>query len=126
MILPRVAPSARAASTNSFSRSDKVAPRTSRAGVGHEKNAMIRMTSRSPGLRRPLKQPSSEVAIARSLREDLYVVHAGYNEDQTKAVVQAYVNPLVQWVWIGGVVMILGTLVSMLPPLRNRQRGGMA
>jgi cytochrome c-type biogenesis protein CcmF len=65
------------------------------------------------------EQPSSEVAIARWLREDLYVVHAGYNEEQTNAVVQAYLNPLVSWVWIGGFVMILGTLVCLLPPLRR-------
>lgn len=65
------------------------------------------------------EQPSSEVAIARQLREDLYVVHAGYNEEQTKAVVQAYVNPLVAWVWIGSAVMVLGTLLCLLPALRN-------
>ncbi len=64
------------------------------------------------------EQPSSEVAIARQLREDLYVVHAGYNEEQTKAVVQAYVNPLVAWVWIGGLVLVLGTFVCLLPALR--------
>ena len=65
------------------------------------------------------EQPSSEVAIARQLREDLYVVHAGYNEEQTKAVVQAYVNPLVAWVWIGGLVLVLGTLICLLPALRS-------
>lgn len=67
------------------------------------------------------EQPSSEVAIARSLSHDLYVVHAGYNEDQTKAVVQAYLNPLVNWVWIGGLVMILGTMICLLPAPRPRQ-----
>jgi len=67
------------------------------------------------------EQPSSEVAIARQLREDLYLVYAGLNEDQTKAVVQAYVNPLVAWVWIGGAVMILGTAICLLPALRSRR-----
>lgn len=65
------------------------------------------------------EQPSSEVAIARQLREDLYVVHAGYNEQQTKAVIQAYVNPLVAWVWIGGLVMMFGTFICLLPALRT-------
>ncbi len=67
------------------------------------------------------EQPSSEVSIHRQLSEDIYVVHAGYNEDQTKAVVQAYVNPLVQWVWIGGVVLILGTFLCLLPPVHRRR-----
>ncbi len=72
------------------------------------------------------EQPSSEVAIARKLQHDLYVVYAGSNEDRTRAIVQAYLNPLVAWVWIGGIVMILGTFVSMLPALRTRGRGEVA
>ncbi len=68
------------------------------------------------------EQPSTEVAVARQLREDLYLVYAGLNEDQTKAVIQAYVNPLVQWVWIGTLVLILGTAVCLLPGLKSRRR----
>ena len=68
------------------------------------------------------EQPASEVAIARKLEHDLYVVFAGVNEAGDKAVVQAYINPLVQWVWIGGVVMILGTFVGMLPGLKSRRQ----
>jgi cytochrome c-type biogenesis protein CcmF len=67
------------------------------------------------------EQPASEVAIARKLEHDLYVVFAGVNEAGDKAVIQAYINPLVQWVWIGGVVMMLGTFVSMLPALKSRR-----
>ena len=67
------------------------------------------------------EQPASEVAIARQLNHDIYVVFAGINEDGDKAVIQAYINPLVAWVWIGGIVMILGTLVSMLPALKPGQ-----
>jgi cytochrome c-type biogenesis protein CcmF len=68
------------------------------------------------------EQPASEVAIARKLEHDLYLVFAGVNEAGDKAVIQAYINPLVQWVWIGGVVMILGTLVSMLPALKSSRK----
>lgn len=69
------------------------------------------------------EQPASEVAIARQLDQDIYVVFAGINEAGDKAVVQAYINPLVSWVWIGGLVMIMGTLISMLPALRGRAAG---
>jgi cytochrome c-type biogenesis protein CcmF len=66
------------------------------------------------------EQPTSEVAIHQSTREDLYLVFAGLNEDQTKAIVQAYVNPLVMWLWTGAIIMVLGTLVCLLPPLKGR------
>ena len=63
------------------------------------------------------EQPSSEVAIRHGVRDDLYIVYAGMNEDQTKAIVQAYLNPLVSWIWIGGLVIFLGTFVCMIPTL---------
>ena len=66
------------------------------------------------------EQPTSEVAIHSSARDDLYLVFAGLNDDQTKAIVQAYVNPLVMWLWTGGIIMVLGTLLCLLPPLKGR------
>jgi cytochrome c-type biogenesis protein CcmF len=33
---------------------------------------------------------------------------------------QVWINPLVQWVWIGGFVIVLGTLVTLLPNRRER------
>jgi cytochrome c-type biogenesis protein CcmF len=60
-------------------------------------------------------EPISHVAIRTSLSEDLYVVVAGGDPDTNKAIVEVYVNPLVQWVWIGGVVVFFGTLLAMVP-----------
>jgi len=60
------------------------------------------------------EQTTSEVAIHSTLREDLYFVLAGI-EDYANAVVHIYRNPLVAWLWIGGVVMVLGTLLCLLP-----------
>jgi cytochrome c-type biogenesis protein CcmF len=59
------------------------------------------------------RQPSSEVAIWRKLNEDLYINFAGY-EDGT-AVIQAYVFPLVSWIWIGFWVLMAGTLICLVP-----------
>ncbi len=61
------------------------------------------------------QEPISHVAIHSSLVEDLYVVVAGADSDSGKAVVEAFVNPLVGWVWIGGAVMFWGTLLAMVP-----------
>ena len=51
------------------------------------------------------------VAISSTLREDLYVVYAGTNPDTNLPVIHAYLNPLVKWIWLGGVVVVLGTIL---------------
>ncbi len=62
----------------------------------------------------------SHVAIRMSLPEDLYVVLAGQDQGSNKVVIQAFVNPLVMWVWIGGFVMFLGTLLALVPSRTER------
>ncbi|HTS47480.1 MAG TPA: heme lyase CcmF/NrfE family subunit [Bryobacteraceae bacterium] len=61
------------------------------------------------------QQPTSEVAIRRRLNEDLYLNFAGVSTDNQRAVVQAYVFPLVSWIWIGFWVLAMGTLVCLIP-----------
>ena len=58
------------------------------------------------------------VAISSTLKEDLYVVFAGTNPDTNLPVIHAYLNPLVKWIWLGGVIVVLGTILALLP---NRQ-----
>jgi cytochrome c-type biogenesis protein CcmF len=58
------------------------------------------------------------VAIHSTLREDLYVVYAGRSPVNEQPVIHAYLNPLVKWIWLGGVVLVLGTGLALLP---NRQ-----
>ncbi|MFQ5511551.1 MAG: heme lyase CcmF/NrfE family subunit [Candidatus Krumholzibacteriia bacterium] len=61
------------------------------------------------------EQPTSEVALHSTLVEDLYTVFAGLSDDQERAVIQLYLNPLVAWVWIGTLVLVFGTIVTILP-----------
>jgi cytochrome c-type biogenesis protein CcmF len=61
------------------------------------------------------QQPTSEVAIRRRLNEDLYLNFAGVSNDNQRAVIQAYVFPLVTWIWIGFWVLAVGTLVCLIP-----------
>jgi cytochrome c-type biogenesis protein CcmF len=61
------------------------------------------------------RQGSSEVAIRRRLNEDLYLNFAGMSDDGSKAVIQAYVFPLVSWIWIGFWILIFGTMVCLVP-----------
>jgi cytochrome c-type biogenesis protein CcmF len=58
------------------------------------------------------------VAIRSTLQEDLYVVYAGTSPDTQLPVIHAYLNPLVKWIWFGGVVVVFGTLVALLPNRR--------
>ncbi len=58
------------------------------------------------------------VAIYSTLKEDLYVVYAGNSPETGIPVVHAYLNPLVKWIWLGGAVVVFGTLVALLPNRR--------
>jgi cytochrome c-type biogenesis protein CcmF len=60
-------------------------------------------------------QATSEVAIRRRLNEDLYLNYAGLSQDNQRAVIQAFVFPLVDWIWIGFGVLFFGTLICLVP-----------
>ena len=53
------------------------------------------------------------------------MVLAGQDPDSGKAIVEVFINPLVAWVWIGGFVMFLGTLLAMVPSRVERQMAEM-
>jgi cytochrome c-type biogenesis protein CcmF len=55
------------------------------------------------------------VAIYSTLKEDLYVVYAGRSPETQKPVIHAYLNPLVKWIWLGGAIVALGTLLALVP-----------
>lgn len=59
--------------------------------------------------------PASVVSIRRRLHEDLYLNFAGMTGDGQKAVIQAYVFPLVSWIWIGYWALLFGTLICLVP-----------
>ncbi len=61
------------------------------------------------------RQGTSEVGIRMRPNEDLYLNFGGMSDDNKRAVIQAYVFPLVSWIWIGGLVMIGGTLICLVP-----------
>jgi cytochrome c-type biogenesis protein CcmF len=61
------------------------------------------------------QQPTSEVSIRRRVNEDLYLNFAGVSNDNQRAVIQAYIFPLVTWIWIGFWVLAVGTLVCLIP-----------
>ena len=60
-------------------------------------------------------EPSTEVGIRSGLREDIYVVYAGSIAGTEEANFAISINPLVWWVWFGGVVLTAGGLLAMWP-----------
>jgi cytochrome c-type biogenesis protein CcmF len=64
---------------------------------------------------RPQFNPSTEAAIRSDLREDLYIVFAGSVAGTEEAVYRFTINPLVWWVWFGGVILVLGGVIVMWP-----------
>lgn len=61
------------------------------------------------------EQPMTEVGLRAGVVEDVYVVLAGYDSGGQTASFKMFVNPLMSWMWVGGLVMILGVLVSAWP-----------
>jgi len=55
------------------------------------------------------------VAIYSTLKEDLYVVYAGMNPETNLPTLHVFINPLVKWVWWGGMVVVMGTIVALVP-----------
>ena len=73
--------------------------------------------------RRP-EQPATEVDYRSTLAEDLYVILGNFDSNSNTATFQVYVNPLVAWLWLGGIVLILGTIVCIVPMRRSTAREG--
>jgi len=61
------------------------------------------------------EESSASVAITSTWREDLYVTLAGWEQEGGRATVQAIVNPLVSWIWIGGIVLTAGGMICLIP-----------
>jgi cytochrome c-type biogenesis protein CcmF len=66
----------------------------------------------------PTFEPSTEVGIHYSLRQDTYVVLAGVAGE--RAELRIAFNPLVMCVWLGGVIMAIGGVIVMWPAAERR------
>jgi cytochrome c-type biogenesis protein CcmF len=64
----------------------------------------------------PDGQPVTVPGIRSTLSNDLYVVLVNWeNVSVEQTPFKVYDNPLVNWLWIGSVILLLGTLVAAWP-----------
>ena len=66
------------------------------------------------------QQPTSIPAIHSTMNEDLYVILTALEPDGS-ATLKIYRNPLVNWIWIGGYVFILGNAIIQWPNRRSTE-----
>jgi cytochrome c-type biogenesis protein CcmF len=59
--------------------------------------------------------PTSYVDIHKTLGEDLYVVLNGYDARSGIVNLKVVINPLVDWIWLGFLLLIFGTVIAFLP-----------
>lgn len=59
--------------------------------------------------------PTTEVALRRSFKEDLFIALGEHDVKQGVAQFKLVVNPLVNWIWIGFLILTFGTVIAMMP-----------
>jgi cytochrome c-type biogenesis protein CcmF len=72
--------------------------------------------------------PIAYVDYRLGLLEDVYLVLGDFARDGSQATVKLQVNRMVSWIWIGGLLLTLGTALTLLPerrPARAREPGGL-
>ena len=71
----------------------------------------------------PTFEPSTEVGILESPSQDVYMVFTGAVDAETAAV-HINFNPLVWWVWFGGIMMAFGGIIVMWPQAQKERESG--
>lgn len=67
-------------------------------------------------------QPATEVAIQRGLKEDLYFALLSFEPRDQSIFIKIVINPLVEFIWIGGLFLIFGTIIVMWPKSDRKKK----
>jgi cytochrome c-type biogenesis protein CcmF len=60
-------------------------------------------------------EPTTEVAIRRGPTEDLYITLGNYDLGEGNVTLKLVVNPVVDWIWFGFMLLAIGTGIALLP-----------
>jgi cytochrome c-type biogenesis protein CcmF len=61
------------------------------------------------------QQTATMVANRSTIKEDLYLVYEGLNQQTGHPIIKAHLNPLVMWIWWGVLIMVGGTVLALVP-----------
>jgi len=68
--------------------------------------------------------PIGRAVFRSTMTEDIYVILSGFSDlEQNQATLKVLIRPLVLWMWLGGVVMTVGTLICIWPMRRHHPVG---
>lgn len=62
----------------------------------------------------------TEVSLRSTFKDDLYIIMSNVNSN-TNATFRAIINPMVSWIWAGGIVVLFGALITMMPKFSRRK-----
>ncbi|MEE2876958.1 MAG: heme lyase CcmF/NrfE family subunit [Candidatus Neomarinimicrobiota bacterium] len=65
------------------------------------------------------RQPHSELSLHSTWREDVYSVFGGIDPEKELLTIKIMVNRLVRFVWLGGYVLLFGTVIALWPDRRG-------
>ena len=60
-------------------------------------------------------EPTTEVAIKRAPAEDLYITLGGYDLAEGTATLKMVINPMVDWIWFGFMLLAIATGIVLVP-----------
>ena len=66
------------------------------------------------------RQPHSELSLHSTWREDVYSVFGGIDVENELLTIKIMVNRLVRFVWLGGYVLLFGTVIALWPSRLNK------
>tara|TARA_Y100000389_G_scaffold96339_1_gene93003 strand:- start:2661 stop:3851 length:1191 start_codon:yes stop_codon:yes gene_type:complete len=65
------------------------------------------------------RQPHSELDIYSTMQKDIYSIFSAYDAEKNQGYFKIMINPLVNWVWVGGIMMVVGSLFAFWPSRRR-------
>jgi cytochrome c-type biogenesis protein CcmF len=69
------------------------------------------------------QQPIPTPAVRSTMRDDVYLTLMAFERDGSQVTVRAFVEPLVWWIWYGGMVVMAGGLIALYPAKRRPRKG---
>ena len=67
-------------------------------------------------------QRTSEAALLSNLKEDLFISMVSYQNDESATFV-IKVNPLMNWMWIGGFIITIGVIIILIHAMGKKKKG---